>query len=157
MIKQLSVLVSNNPGNLFNVVEILKENNIECYGLSTYDATDFGVFHMIVDDPDRCNDVLSSKGYTVLERFVIAVRLQERFTNMSDFLKELKNARTNLDCIFTFVSHNQEPVIVFRTEDSFEVEKYLTDKGFHVYINEGIYVMSVRQISYQGVLIHYHI
>ena len=53
MIKQLSVLVSNNPGNLFNVVEILKENNIECYGLSTYDATDFGVFHMIVDDPDR--------------------------------------------------------------------------------------------------------
>lgn len=40
---------------------------------------------MIVDDPDRCNDVLSSKGYTVLERFVIAVRLQERFTNMSDF------------------------------------------------------------------------
>lgn len=32
-----------------------------------------------------------------------------------------------------FVSHNQEPVIVFRTEDSFEVEKYLTDKGFHVY------------------------
>ena len=62
MIKQLSVLVSNNPGNLFNVVEILKENNIECYGLSTYDATDFGVFHMIVDDPDRCNDVLSSKG-----------------------------------------------------------------------------------------------
>ena len=46
MIKQLSVLVSNNPGNLFNVVEILKENNIECYGLSTYDATDFGVFHM---------------------------------------------------------------------------------------------------------------
>ena len=31
MIKQLSVLVSNNPGNLFNVVEILKENNIECY------------------------------------------------------------------------------------------------------------------------------
>ena len=133
MIKQLSVLVSNNPGNLFNVVEILKENNIECYGLSTYDATDFGVFHMIVDDPDRCNDVLSSKGYTVLERFVIAVRLQERFTNMSDFLKELKNARTNLDCIFTFVSHNQEPVIVFRTEDSFEVEKYLTDKGFHVY------------------------
>ena len=112
MIKQLSVLVSNNPGNLFNVVEILKENNIECYGLSTYDATDFGVFHMIVDDPDRCNDVLSSKGYTVLERFVIAVRLQERFT---------------------FVSHNQEPVIVFRTEDSFEVEKYLTDKGFHVY------------------------
>ena len=96
MIKQLSVLVPNNPGNLFNVVEILKENNIECYGLSTYDATDFGVFHMIVDDPDRCNDVLSSKGYTVLERFVIAVRLQERFTNMSDFLKELKNARTNL-------------------------------------------------------------
>ena len=40
MIKQLLVLVSNNPGNLFNVVEILKENNIECYGLSTYDATD---------------------------------------------------------------------------------------------------------------------
>ena len=56
MIKQLSVLVSNNPGNLFNVVEILKENNIECYGLSTYDATDFGVFHMIVDDPDRCSE-----------------------------------------------------------------------------------------------------
>ena len=26
MIKQLSVLVPNNPGNLFNVVEILKEN-----------------------------------------------------------------------------------------------------------------------------------
>lgn len=45
---------------------------------------------MIVDDPDRCNDVLSSKGYTVLERFVIAVRLQERFTNMSDFLRNLK-------------------------------------------------------------------
>ena len=133
MIKQLSVLVPNNPGSIFNVVEILKEKDIECYGLSTYDATDFGVFHIIVDKPELCCEVLSEKGYTVLERYVIAVRLKERFTNMSDFLKELKNARTNLDCIFTFVSHNQEPVIVFRTEDSFEVEKYLTDKGFHVY------------------------
>lgn len=50
MILQLSVLIPNKPGEFCKVVNLMSEQNINCLSVSTYDARDFGVLHLIVDN-----------------------------------------------------------------------------------------------------------
>lgn len=58
MILQLSVLIPNKPGEFCKVVNLMSEQNINCLSVSTYDARDFGVLHLIVDNPAKLKEVL---------------------------------------------------------------------------------------------------
>ena len=52
-VNQLSVFIENREGRLDQVLEILKENNINIISLSLADSSDYGLLRMIVSDPDE--------------------------------------------------------------------------------------------------------
>ena len=52
-INQLSIFVENKAGRLMEIVDVLKENNVNISALSLADTTDFGVLRMIVCDPEK--------------------------------------------------------------------------------------------------------
>lgn len=134
MIPQLSILVQNKPGELRKVTGIITENNVNCLGLSTYDATDFGVFHLIVNQPEKLKDALTRQGYSVLERHTIAVGMEDEPGYINQVLDDLSRANINVDCLYTFVSKKyMKPVLIFRTEDAEETEIFLKGKGYHVF------------------------
>ena len=64
MIAQLSVLIPNKPGAFARVVDIMSEENVNCLSVSTFDARDFGVLYLIVDQPQRLQKALEEKGYS---------------------------------------------------------------------------------------------
>ncbi len=133
MIPQISVLVANKPGQLRRVTGIINDNNISFLAISTYDATDFGVFHLIVDKPQLLMEVLTKAGYNVLERSTIAVVMEDEVGYMNKVLDELSKANINVDCLYTFVSKAfLKPVLLFRTEEPDETEMVLRSKGFTV-------------------------
>lgn len=134
MILQLSVLIPNKPGEFGKVVNMMSEQNINCLSVSTYDARDFGVLHLIVDNPEKLKAILEEKGYTVLPSHAIAVRMDHRPGYMNQILTEMGKANINIECLYSFMSKkHMEPVLVFRTDDASVVESFLEGKGHYVF------------------------
>lgn len=134
MIQQLSVLIPNKPGEFCKVVNIMSEQNINCLSVSTYDARDFGVLHLIVDQPKELKAALEEKGYTVMASGAIAVRMDHRPGYMNQILTEMGNANINIECMYSFMSKKDlAPVLVFRTSDAAVVESFLAGKGHYVF------------------------
>lgn len=134
MILQLSVLIPNKPGEFGKVVNLMSEQNINCLSVSTYDARDFGVLHLIVDAPEKLKEILERRGYTVMSSHAIAVRMDHRPGYMNQILTEMGNANINIECLYSFMSKKDtEPVLVFRTDDASVVESFLEGKGHYVF------------------------
>lgn len=133
MIKQLSILVSNRPGQLEKVTEVMMEVGVNCLSISTYDAADFGVLQLIVDKPDELSQALEQQGYSLLVRSVIAVAMENEIGYLNKILKTLRDANVNIDCVYSFVSKKlMKPVLVFRAEDADVVENRLKTSGFTI-------------------------
>ena len=57
--KQLSVFIENREGRLCEVLEALKNNNVNILSLSLADTTEYGLLRLIVGNPEVCK-VLSA-------------------------------------------------------------------------------------------------
>ena len=62
MIRQISVFVENQPGSMMNVTNVLTEAHVNIRAISTFDTPEFGIMRLVVDDPVRAKESLTSKG-----------------------------------------------------------------------------------------------
>jgi hypothetical protein len=60
------------------VTDILARNGINIRALALADTADFGIFRLIVNDPEKTKAVLKENGFTVAKNEVIAVVLPDR-------------------------------------------------------------------------------
>ena len=49
-LKQLSIIISNQPGMLAHICEVLKDNKISISSLTLADTTDYGILRLIIQD-----------------------------------------------------------------------------------------------------------
>ncbi len=127
MLRQLSIFVENQPGNLFIVTSALKEHDINIRAIAAFDTPEFGILRLVVDRPQEAKEYLTSKGFVVRITEVIAVELEDKKGNLNSMLDILGKAGVNINYIYSFViRENCAPVMVFHTdhpEDAIEVLK----------------------------------
>ena len=76
-IKQISVSLSNEPGQFLAVSENLGTEGINIRAISVADTADVSTVRFVTDDPDRTIIVLKSHKYTVKETDVFAVEVPD--------------------------------------------------------------------------------
>lgn len=76
-VRQISVFLENKAGRLADVAKVLGENNIDISALSIADTTHFGILRLIVNDPDRAEQVLRGNGFTVSSSPVLAIAVDD--------------------------------------------------------------------------------
>ncbi len=131
MISQLSVVVKNKPGSLRNVTKLLADNQVNILCISTYDAPDFGIIRMIVDDSDKCYRVLEENGELVMRDWVIAIPMEDKPGFMSGILDVAYKANINIDCLYSYISDSlKSAVLIFRAEDGDETECIFRQNGY---------------------------
>ena len=62
--KQLSVFIENREGRLEDVLNLLKEKNINIISLSLADTSDYGMLRLIVSDPQKGREALKENGFS---------------------------------------------------------------------------------------------
>lgn len=133
MLNQIAVVVKNKPGSLRHITGFLADNQINCLCISTYDAPDFGILRMIVDDFDKCYRVLEEHGELVMRDRVIAVLMENEPGYMDGILKVVQDANISIDCLYSYISGQMKSaVLIFRAEDIDETESVLEKKGYRV-------------------------
>ena len=126
MIRQISVFVENQPGSMMNVTSVLTETGVNIRAISTFDTPEFGIMRLVVDEPEREKESLTSKGFVTRVSDVIGVELKDEQGNLNQMLKILADGKINIDYIYSFViREGKAPVMVFHTDDFEQAEKVL--------------------------------
>ena len=130
-IRQISIFLQNEPGQLSRICRDLADAGINIATLSLADTSDFGIVRMIVDDHEKARDTLVAKGHAAKVTDVLAVCVPDRPGGMAEVMAALDKAGVNIEYSYAFAFHKGEKaVLVFRFSDNAKAEAALKVAGF---------------------------
>lgn len=128
-IKQLSVFIENREGRLEEVLDILKQNDINIISLSLADSSDFGLLRMIVSDPVKGKSALKDADFTAMLTDVLAVKLSHQVGQLQVLLSEICKAGINIEYTYALATGNDDASIVIKTADLEKAAEVLGEVG----------------------------
>ena len=130
-IRQISIFLQNQPGQLSAICRTLAEADINIATLSLADTSDFGIVRMIVDDHEKAREVLTERGHAVNVREIVAVCVPDRPGGMAEVMDVLEKSGANVEYSYAFAFHEGEKaVLVFRFDDNAKAENALKAAGY---------------------------
>lgn len=133
LIKQISVFLENRAGRLFDIAELLGNENINIRALSLADASDFGVIRLIVDKPGKAAERLKEEGFSVGLTSVVAVEVPDNPGGLASVLKVMTDAGINVEYMYAFVEKTSDnAIVIFRLENMEKTVELLLEKGLKV-------------------------
>lgn len=128
-LNQLSVFIENREGRLDEVLETLKEENINIVSLSLADSSDYGLLRMIVSEADKAKSALKAKGFTAMLTPVLGVKLSHQVGQLQVLLAEICKAGINIDYMYALATGSDDASIVIKTADLEEAATVLSKTG----------------------------
>ena len=131
MLQQVSIYAENQKGAMLKITEILLREEINIWGSVTNDSAEYGIVRMIVSDPQKARKALDEAGYMTKLTDVLGVEVEDRPGSLNTLLLAL--ADSNISLNYIYLSFNRDsgmPVMVFQTDDAWEVEGSLKERGF---------------------------
>lgn len=138
-IKQVSVFVENESGNMADVLSILGKNKIDISALSIADKTDFGILRLIVSDPEKAVSILKAEGMIVKLTDVLAVGIEDKSGSLAKVLDILKDASIAIEYLYAFIGKSNYGALVIIRAD--KPEQALT-----VLKNNNIMLVEAKEI-----------
>ena len=128
-INQLSVFLENREGRLEQVLDTLKQNNINIISLSLADTSDYGMLRMIVSDPQVGKDALKAEGFSAMLTPVLAVKLSHQVGQLQILLSEICKAGINIEYTYALATGNDDASIVIKPADLEKAAAVLEETG----------------------------
>jgi hypothetical protein len=100
---QLSVLVANEAGRVSEVTKALGEAGIDIRGFSVSDTADYGILRLVVDQPQKAQDVLEAAGYTVKAASVLCVDLPDVPGGLASVLRTVSDAGVTIQYVYSLI------------------------------------------------------
>ncbi len=116
-IRQLSVFLVNKRGRVDEVLKILADHNIDIVSVSLADTNEFGVFRMLVNDPDKAHQVLKEKNITSKINDVLGVNVANETGSLQKVVVALHDADIDIRYIYGLSLNQDGASIVIKTDD----------------------------------------
>ena len=128
-VNQLSVFIENREGRLEQVLETLKERNVNIVSLSLADSSDYGLLRMIVSNAEEGRAALKEKGFSAMLTPVLAVKLPHKVGQLQLLLSEICKAGINIEYTYALVTGSDDASIIIKTADLEKAAKVLEKTG----------------------------
>jgi hypothetical protein len=122
-----------------DVLEALKEGQINIISLSLADTSDFGLLRMIVSEPKKSVEILKNKGFSAMLTEVLAVKLSHQVGQLEVLLEEVCKAGINIEYMYALETGTDDASIVFKTSD--------IDKAAAVLENTGVELIKSKELE----------
>ncbi|MHB0875111.1 MAG: amino acid-binding protein [Anaerolineae bacterium] len=100
---QVSAFLENRPGRLLRLLGILAEAKVNLLAHEIVDASDFGIAHLVADDPKRAVQVIEAAGITCSTTTVLVVDVPNQpGAFVQNVLKPLAEAGVNIQYSYAF-------------------------------------------------------
>ena len=131
-INQLSVFIENREGRLEQVLEALKNNNINIVSLSLADTSEYGMLRMIVSDPEKGKEVLKNNGFSAMLTPVLGVKMSHKVGQLQILLAIICEAGINIDYMYALATGSDDASIVIKTADLKKASEILEETGIEL-------------------------
>lgn len=122
IIRQISVLLRNEPGAMAAVLEILEKNSINLRALNLSDSTEFcGILRIIVKEPDKTEKLLVDSGYIVKNDPILTTVLDDHPGSLFEKMRMLSDAGINIEYTYAFASSDDSGARVVLKADKPEL------------------------------------
>lgn len=129
-VKQLSIFVENKEGKLVTITDAISKANIDIRAMSVADTQDFGIFRLIVTDPEKAKDALESSGCFVSITKVVGVSIPDEPGALAKVINILARSNINIEYMYAFITiSKQNASVVLRVADNEFAEKILAENG----------------------------
>lgn len=127
--KQLSVFLENRQGRLEEVLEALKESNINVFAMSLADTCDYGLLRMIVSDAERGLHALKSKELSAMITDVLTIKLPHRAGCLQELLEKVVKAGINIEYMYNMSSAGDDAELIVKTSNLDKAAEILKESG----------------------------
>lgn len=139
-IKQLSLFLENQPGQLVAPCRVLAQAGVNITTLSLADTKQFGILRLIVDDPEKARQALTAAGFVITLTEVLALEVPDRPGGLAGLLSVIDALHLGIEYLYAFTSGSAEKaVMIFRFEDPERAAKELQGAGVGVVAPVEIY------------------
>ena len=130
---QLSVYLEDRPGKLANLIKLLMDNKIFIRALTVAKTSEYGLILMLVDNPEKCINLLEEKDFLISTTEVIALRLNNHPNALYEIPKTLGDNDINIDYFYSTLVKD-ESMLILRVEDTIieEAVNLLQKTGFTI-------------------------
>lgn len=137
-IKQLSVFIENEEGRLEEVLDVLKEEQINIISLSLADTSEYGILRMITAKPEAAQAALKSKGFTARLTDVLAVRLSHQVGTLQEILGIVCKAGLNVEYMYALSNKEDDSSIICKISNGDEAAELLESREVKLFSQEDV-------------------
>ncbi|MED9905446.1 MAG: amino acid-binding protein [Lachnospiraceae bacterium] len=116
-IKQLSVFIENREGRLEEVLDVLKQNDVNIVSLSLADTSDYGLLRLLVTKPEAGREALSANGFSAMLTDVLGIKLCHRVGQLQELLEVICKSGINIEYMYALSTGTDDASIVLKTSD----------------------------------------
>ena len=136
-VKQIGVKMENQPGALHQVTELLKLEGVNIRAISVLDPGEDALVRMMVDDPERACNALTSKGLDFFQEEVVAVEVPDHPGGLHVVLGSLKEMGINVLQLYSYLGRSGSHAILILGVDRLEEAVEILKKNYvHVFGTE---------------------
>jgi len=115
--KQLSVFIENREGRLEEVLDVLKQENVNIVSMSLADTSDYGLLRLLVNKPEAGKKALKASGFSAMLTDVLAIRLCHRVGQLQELLEVICKSNINIEYMYALSTGTDDASIVLKTSD----------------------------------------
>ena len=127
--KQLTVFIENRTGRLCEVLNVLKNNNVNILSLSLADTTEFGLLRLIVDNPTLGKEKLSEGGFSSLLSEVSIIKIPHISGSLQELLRVIDKAGVNIEYMYGLSIEETDAHVVLKASDIEKLDAILNEAG----------------------------
>ncbi len=137
MLKQISVVLKNVPGQLADLSVLLGKEGVNIRAISVADTSEVSTVRIVVDEPAKALNILKGHKFQVYENEVLAVETPDHPGGLTAVVKPLKEAKINVHYLYPFLGRASDQAIVILVVDKIkEAEKVLKRNWVHTFGRE---------------------
>ncbi|MBI4976291.1 MAG: ACT domain-containing protein [Spirochaetes bacterium] len=127
--QQLSVFLQNKAGRAAEICRTIGEAGVNIVGFDIADTPEgYGIFRVLVDDPQTALDILHTHGITVTKNDVVVIKLGHTPGTLGKLLSIIANEGLNIDYMYA----GADNTLVFHFDKNEHAIRVLTDGGYTV-------------------------
>ena len=127
--KQLTVFIENRAGRLAEVLNVLKENDVNIISMSLADTTEYGLLRLIVDKAAYGKEKITESGFSSLLSDVSIIKIPHKAGSLQSLLKLIDKNNVNIEYMYGLSVDSDKAYVVLKTSDIALTDKILTENG----------------------------
>lgn len=116
-VNQVSVFIENRQGRLGEVLQVLKNNDVNILSISLADTTEYGLLRLIVNKPEHAKDVLLSAGFSSMLTEVLIIKVPHVSGSLQQILAEIAKASVSIEYMYGLSVESTDASIVMKTNE----------------------------------------